>query len=380
MFKNILLSIGVLLSALLNLAQAMDLEDDGYKKEGNTPRLAKEALSPSLEELSNKLFFIHKTTIVPNGETLYPAGQNTSYNHILERPTCPFSLHWSAFFDLEWKEGAYNICIMSPFSKLKNNIVIISMTEIVTLGPYTLGEEDYLLVPDNLPAPQLPTTVITYPAARNLTSAIQDTLRKEELFCIKSIPEQAEYDWENRDGILDEGIQISPEVFFANFFEIYPHVSLGSESGVKTGEWACLAKANHYPHLVYNFLSNEQETFRFKKWFFVLYSQILAQLGFLTEKYRHPAHQFILNRTKDILDSLQQYASDEPEEGTPSKKVFKIGLYGTSFSHLYDQLKISRGSLEGFEDNEQLELAHLWMLMFPSTPFDDLPKIIKPII
>jgi hypothetical protein len=181
----------LILAALLSL-DAVGMEQTNKDKSLITvkEKNKQKFTSPKISELHKKFYLIHKTKIMPQEPILYPAGRDKLYTHNPKNPICPFTVHWSAFSDLEWTTGDFKAAIISPFSKLQDQVLIFSLAEVVTIGPYALGSEDAVLVPDNISvkeiwkdAQNIP-NIASYSHEKKLDDAVQDYLREKDYFQI----------------------------------------------------------------------------------------------------------------------------------------------------------------------------------------------------
>ena len=347
---------------------------------------------PALDDLHKSFYLIHKTKIVPQEPVLYPAGINKPYVHNLEKPTCPLTVQWSAFSDLEWNNGDYNVAIIAPFANLQDRILIFSLAEIVTIGAYPLGPHVSILIPDDVPVtptwngPQedLP-HLIPYPHRQNISEAIHDYLKLKDFLQITKVPDtensDEEFEWSEASGVINGGFSMSPSLFGKSFLDMCPYVSLGSEGDVKTGNWWRIAIANHYPFFVANSLKQAEQPYRFKTWFFEIYKRNNQKIIKKLKKHALPHFNFVQNRSTDIIEFLNNLADPEPNESTPSKKVFKLALFGLYGSEkgkaVYKALCDFNGETEELPADTHSKFLKVWGIVYPSLETSNIKNIIK---
>lgn len=196
---------------------------------------------PPLEELRTRMFAVHATQFVPQGNKLKALARDISYGQKWGedvpsfRPTIHFALGGlvSAHGDHTWDDSPY--AVVSPLSNLEPHLVNVMAHDTIAIGAVPLNESGTaVLAPEDADMTGIgyDVQVIRYDRHQNVSEAVKAYIQQQGGWEVSSRFGDVHH---SAHATID-GTNINSEQFFGALLEAHPDLSFGGHAHSLRGE------------------------------------------------------------------------------------------------------------------------------------------------
>ena len=193
--------------------------------------------NPSVEELESKLYAVHATPVLPQGEFLVAGAADSStewreHENLAPhfRPTIHFAL--GEMIKGNDRDKNYPYAVVTPMGNIINQTVNVFPTDTFVLGNVRLSNNTILVVPEGTNTENVPDNVpiVQYSSDKTLRDAVNDVIKEQGGWHV-SLPDEFHPGLPATIGDVD----INSVDFFGPIFEKYPHLAFGTHVGSEVG-------------------------------------------------------------------------------------------------------------------------------------------------